>query len=102
MFEFADQEREFNLALAAEREEGRTRGIEEGIARGIEEGRTQGIEEGIARGITQGLSEGKILGIIETMREDRRSNEDIIARLVSRCGLTEEQAEEYLTGTETE
>ena len=86
MFEFADQEREFNLALAAEREEGRT----------------QGIEEGIARGITQGLSEGKILGIIETMREDGRSDEDIIARLVSRCGLPEEQAEEYLKETEKE
>ena len=90
MFEFADQEREFILALAAEREEGRTQGIEEGRTQGIEEGRTQGIEE------------GKILGIIEIMREDGRSDEDIIARLVSRCGLTEEQAEEYLTGTEKE
>ena len=56
MFAFADQEREFQKALRAERKEGEARGI--------------------------------ILGAVETMRDDGKSNGEIIARLMAKYDLS--------------
>lgn len=68
MFAFADQEREFSRALKTERREGEARGI----------------------------STGKILGTVETMRGDGKTDRDIIVRLMTKYNLTREEAEGYV------
>lgn len=47
-------------------------------------------------GIAIGLDRGKILGTIETMRDDGKSNQDIVDRLMKKYSLTQEQAEGYV------
>ena len=54
-------------------------------------------EEGLEEGLEKGREEGKILGAIEIMREDGRNNADIIARLMCKYGLSQIEAERYLT-----
>ena len=47
-------------------------------------------------GEARGISTGKILGAVETMRDDGKSDKDIIVRLMSKYGLSEKEAEEYV------
>ena len=68
MFTFADQVDAMQEALSTERSEG----------------------------ISEGVSTGKILGAVETMRDDGKSNQDIVARLMVKYSLTQEQAERYV------
>ena len=49
-----------------------------------------------SEGISEGVSTGKILGAVETMRDDGKSNQDIVARLMVKYSLTQEQAERYV------
>lgn len=53
---------------------------------------------GKAIGKAIGLSTGKIIGTVETMRDEGRSDTAIITRLMTKYGLTKEQAEEYVLG----
>lgn len=43
-----------------------------------------------------GRSEGKILGTVETMRDDGKNDKDIISRLMSKYELSEKEAEGYV------
>lgn len=42
----------------------------------------------------KGLSKGKILGVIEAMRDDDKSDKEIMERLITKYGYTQAQAEE--------
>ena len=86
----------FQEEIAVKVEEGRQEGREEGRQEGREEGRQEGREEGRQEGREEGLEEGVILGAIETMRDDGRSDEDILARLMKKYGLSRKDAEGYL------
>lgn len=47
-------------------------------------------------GLNTGEARGKILGAVETMRDDGKSDKDIVARLMKKYGLTQAQAEGYV------
>ena len=47
----------------------------------------------------EGVSTGKILGAVETMRDDGKSDLEILIRLKKKYGLSQEKADEYLRGT---
>ena len=49
-------------------------------------------EEGIAIGVDR----GKILGTVETMRDDGKDDQTIITRLINKYGLTQAEAEGYV------
>ena len=42
------------------------------------------------------LNEGKILGTVETMRDDGKSEQEIISRLMEKFHLTEDEARDYI------
>ena len=44
----------------------------------------------------EGRAEGKILGAIGIMRDDGKTDDEIITRLMSKFKLTLEEAEEYV------
>ena len=52
--------------------------------------------EKIEEGKEIGKEIGKILGTVETMRDDGKPDKTIVARLMSRYGLTEEEAKRYV------
>ena len=54
--------------------------------------RAEGREEGRA----EGISTGKIIGTVETMRDDDKSDSEIIDRIMRKFGLTQEEAEKYV------
>jgi len=47
----------------------------------------------------EGREEGKILGTIETMRDDGKDDQAIITRIINKYGLTKEEAERYVLPT---
>ena len=47
----------------------------------------------------EGLFAGKILGYIESMRDDGKSDREIAARLMTKYGLSQEKADEYVLGS---
>lgn len=47
----------------------------------------------------KGLSTGKILGAVETMRDDGKSDREIVERLKAKYGLSQEKANEFLLGS---
>ena len=53
-------------------------------------------QDGVKEGRKEGQKEGKILGTIETMRDDGKDDQAIIARLIKKYGLTEKEAEGYV------
>ncbi len=57
------------------------------------------MREGLSQGLSQGLSTGKILGTIETMRDDGKSDREIAERLMTKYGLSQEKADEYVIGS---
>ena len=61
--------------------------------------RQDGVKEGRKEGRKEGQKEGKILGTIETMRDDGKDDQAIIARLIKKYGLTEKEAEGYVLPT---
>ena len=67
---------------------------------GREEGRKEGREEGREEGRKEGREEGIILGTIETMREDGKTDSEILKRLRDRYQLSEAVAQEYLNQVE--
>ena len=81
-------------------EEARAEGLAEGRAEGLAEGRAKGLaegrEEGLAKGLAEGRTEGMILGTIETLRDDGKTEEEIRSRLISKYRLTEKEAEGYM------
>lgn len=81
MFDIADQEKAINLALMNERREG--------------------LEEGQKIGQKIGLTEG-ILGAVEIMLEDGKSDNEIVTRLMSKYSLTDEKAKEYLSRAQSQ
>ena len=46
--------------------------------------------------IEEGIAKGKILGTIETMRDDGRDDQTIIDRIMKKYDLDREEAEEYV------
>ena len=61
-----------------------------------ENAHAEGHAEGRAEGLAEGRAEGMILGTIETMRDDGKTDEEILARITGKYDLTEEEAKEYL------
>ena len=59
-------------ALDEIKEEGRQKGLSEGVAKGKALGRTEGLAEGKAQGRTEGLAEGKALGRTEGLAEGKK------------------------------
>ncbi len=57
------------------------------------------MREGLSKGLSQGLSKGKILGTIETMRDDGKNDREIVERLMMKYSLSQEQADEYVIGS---
>lgn len=57
-----------------------------------EEGREEGKEIGIAIGVDQ----GKIIGAVDTMRDDGKDDETIRQRLMTKYHLSEKEAESYI------
>ena len=53
------------------------------------------LNAGLAEGRAEGRAEG-ITGVVDIMREDGKSDSEIINRIKARFGLTQEQAEEYV------
>ena len=54
------------------------------------------IEEGKEIGKEIGKKIGKIIGFVDACRDDGKDDQTIISRLVSKYGLTQEEAEEYV------
>ena len=81
MLDIFDQEKVWEMALKAERREGR----EDGIAKGIAKGRAEGKEEGIAEGI--------ICICREMMHMEDR---EVVETLMKKMNLPREKAEAYL------
>ncbi len=44
----------------------------------------------------EGRDEGRIIGTVETMRDDGKSDEQIVERLMLKYGLKREDAEKYV------
>lgn len=65
---------------------------EEGKAEGREEGR----EEGRAEGLAEGEKIGQLIGTIRTYQKLNLKRDDIILALVEDCGVSEEEAAEYM------
>ena len=74
------------------REEGR----EEGLREGREEGLKEGLKEGREEGLKEGREKGRIVGTVETMRDDGKDNQAILSRLIGKYGLTQEEAKVYV------
>ena len=55
-----------------------------------------GYDSGVAEGELRGKQIGRILGTVETMRDNGNSDEQIIERLMLKYGLTKEDAEGYV------
>ena len=66
---------------------------------GMEKGRIEGKEEGRLEGIKEGRIEGKEEGIkslVNILRKNGLSDEQIVEELVSECGLSREEASDML------
>ena len=61
-----------------------------------EDGKKSGLEQGLVQGLEQGLEQG-INALISTCRELGVSNEEIIAKLMEKFSLTEDEAKEKVT-----
>ena len=61
-----------------------------------EEGREEGLREGREEGLKEGREKGRIVGTVETMRDDGKDNQAIITRLIKKYGLTPEEAKVYV------
>lgn len=57
--------------------------------------------EGKIEGKIEGMSTGKIMGTVETMRDDGKSDQEIVLRLKKKYGLSQEEADEYVKGAVT-
>ena len=69
------------------------RGRKEGLQQGLQ----QGIQQGHQQGLQQGIERGKITQAVSMYRELVHYNdEQITAALMSKFGLTKEEAEKYL------
>ena len=66
-------------------------GQKDGKAQGIEIGKTQGIEIGKTQGIEIGKMQGLAM-LIDYMRNNGLSDEQIITELMVKCGLSREEA----------
>ena len=53
-------------------------------------------EEGRAEGRKEGKAEGIYIGVIETMLDDGRTDQEILNRLTDKYGLAEEEANHYI------
>ena len=58
--------------------------------------RKEGLEEGLKKGLKEGLKKG-ILGAIEIMVEDGRTEQEMTDRLVNEYKINLENAMEYIT-----
>ena len=83
----------FQEMMTQEREEGRKEGREEGRKEGREEGREEGRKEGLKEGLDKG-----IIGSVAIMREDGKSDQEIVERLVRTYGLSEDEAGKFAAG----
>ena len=99
MLDIFDQEKVWEMALKAERREGR----EEGRKNGLEEGRKNGLEEGRENGLEEG-----VFGIIRLCRSQMHlDDQDIIKNLMEVLRLSRDKAAGYLArydrhGSDTE
>ena len=53
-------------------------------------------EREFSRALRKERSECKILGFVDALRDDGKSNQDIVARLMTKYSITQEQAEGYV------
>ena len=53
-------------------------------------------EREFSKALRKERSEGKILGFVDALRDDGKSNQDIVDRLMTKYSLTQEQAEGYV------
>ncbi|PNV60743.1 hypothetical protein C0033_17350 [Clostridium sp. chh4-2] len=84
--------------FADELEEGVKRGVQLGKEQGLEQGLKQGLQQGLEQGLQQGLEQGLEQGIralILDNLEERKTKEQITAKLVKRFELSPENAETY-------
>ena len=84
--------------FADELEEGVKRGVQLGKEQGLEQELKQGLQQGLERGLQQGLERGLQQGIrvlILDNLEEQKTKEQIIEKLVTRFGLSPENAETY-------
>ena len=58
----------------------------------------RGEMRGIVTGEKRGKMKGKVLGAIETMRDDGKTESEIKARIMKKYGLDEKTAEDYMNG----
>ena len=52
-------------------------------------------------GREEGLEQGRIIGTVDTMRDDGRSDAEIIDRIISKYNLSRSTAEQYVCQTVT-
>ena len=60
------------------------------------QGVEQGLREGLEEGLEQGLEQGRIMEIIETGMELGWSEQEIVARIQRKTGVTEDEAKLYI------
>ncbi|MBQ9010032.1 MAG: hypothetical protein IJ088_12000 [Clostridia bacterium] len=87
---------DLQVYLAEVRKEAFAEGYVEGFAKGYVEGYIKGYVEGYIKEYAKGLKKSKIRGTVKSMRVDRKSDQEIIDRLVMLYDLSADEAEEAL------